>query len=104
VRLSNRGWAKGDEKIQVFYPAGDCQTGKIQVELFNRETRSWTAHPDHPFVDAGRCYWEATGSLFNEVRARCVELENGDVRDSSDWVVGADFEVPVDGSICSEDG
>ena len=103
VRLSNRGLAGSDGRVQVYYPPGDCQTGKIQVERFDRETRRWAPHPDHPLIDAGDCYWEDSGTLFNEVRARCVSLEEGNVRETSEWVVGADFDVPVDGSICSND-
>jgi hypothetical protein len=76
------------ESVTVMFPAGDCATGQLEVEVFDRASGSWRAHPSHPRLAAGRCVTEDSGTLLNELRVRCVDPRAH--RAPSEWIVGAE--------------
>jgi hypothetical protein len=76
----------------VFYPAGDCDGGQLEIQIFQRGdgggASTWVAHPEHPTIAPGTCQAEESGVLLNEIRVRCVDPA-GAQRPSA-WIVGAD--------------
>ncbi len=78
----------------VFYPAGDCPSGKLELEVWERgsegEGGRWVPHPEHPTIDADSCQPEDPGVLLNELRVRCVGSA-GSSDAASAWVVGVDL-------------
>lgn len=76
------------EQALVRYPAGDC-SGVLEIELFERASGSWRAHPTHPRLAPGACAQEPAGGLMNELRVRCADPEGA--RAPSEWVVGAEL-------------
>lgn len=91
--------AEASERVRVFYPAGSCETHRLQVERFHRSANRWIPHPEHPEVEAGRCYWEDESFLLNELRVRCVDP--GGAKNPSSWVVGVNLS-PTNVSVCDE--
>jgi len=75
------------ERVLVYYPPGTCPA-QLEIELFDRESGAWRAHPEHPRLPPGACAWEEPGSLLNELRVRCVDPSGA--RRPSEWVVGAE--------------
>ena len=77
--------------VMVLYPVGDCATGVIEVQVYQREGSApgWHAHTEHPRVRAGSIQHEDPSKLLNELRVRCVDPEG--VRPPSVWVVGARY-------------
>jgi hypothetical protein len=77
-----------EELVRVFYPRGDCETGIIELEIYDRSQPAWVPHPIHPRIEADTCQLEVAGILLQEIRYRCVDPE--DPERFSDWVDGAD--------------
>ena len=75
------------ETVSVFYPAGSCVTGVIEVQVWDRDGAAWVAHPEHPRVEAGTCQTERSDQLLNEFRVRCIDPDG--VKSPSEWVEGA---------------
>ncbi len=88
----------GAESVTVLYPAGDCATGRIDVQVFDRQSRVWGPHPEHPQLATGRCVSEESGVLLNELRIRCIDPSAQ--RAPSAWVVGAEVFRALDASEC----
>jgi len=88
--------------VRVFYPRGDCSTGIIEVEIFDRASERWKPHPAHPRVPAGSCQSEDPGVLLHEIRIRCVDPE-GTVGPSA-WRVGFDVYKPRAAPDCDQEG
>lgn len=78
-----------EERVLVYYPAGGCETGRIQIQVYDRETAGWKDHPEHPLVETGSCQLEVAHRLLNELRIRCVDPKGR--RAASDWVSGVDL-------------
>ena len=84
--------------MTVRFPPGECDSGWIEVEVFDRNRDAWVAHPEHPRIPAGECLVEDSGSLLNEIRVRCFDPSGR--RRPSLWVVGANVWKPVPGDEC----
>ena len=80
------------DSARVHYPAGACQTGELQVQLFDRASGEWRDHPEHARLAAGSCTRERAELLLNELRVRCVD-PSGRLA-PSEWVVGAGQRAP----------
>jgi len=80
--------AAARERVRVYYPPGAC-VGELEIELFDRASGAWRAHPEHPRLRPGACAWEEPGGLLNELRVRCVDPIGA--RGPSEWVVGAEL-------------
>ena len=52
------------DPVQVYYPAGQCETGVLEIELWHRASKAWRPHPDHPRIMAGTCQLEDAGDLL----------------------------------------
>ncbi len=74
-------------RVRVHYPAGACG-GELELEVFDRASGAWRAHPEHPRLPPGACAWEWPGGLLNEIRVRCADPAGA--RPPSEWVVGAE--------------
>ena len=90
--------AGDDPPVTVFYPAGGCETRRLEIEVFARATRTWAPHPAHPQIDADTCQPEDPGQLLNELRLRCIDPQGK--RAPSEWIVGADLARPADPGAC----
>lgn len=90
---------QAEERVLVHYPAGACETGHIQIEVFVRETATWIAHPEHPLVEAGSCQLEISYRLLNELRIRCVDPDGR--REPSEWVTGVTLRPRESASPCA---
>jgi len=84
----------------VFYPAGSCTTGWLEIQVWSREGEAdaWAPHPEHPRAQADRCHEERVDRLLNELRVRCIDPEGE--RTPSDWVVGAQVLEPRPSALC----
>ena len=87
-----------EDRVRVFYPKGDCETGWIDIEVYDREVETWRGHADHPRVATGTCQFEDPGVLLQEIRVRCVDPQNR-ARVSA-WRVGAEVFAPVNSGTC----
>ncbi|MCG8592030.1 MAG: hypothetical protein MJE66_22260 [Proteobacteria bacterium] len=83
----------------VLYPGGECETGWIEVERYDREIRAWRAHAHHPRVRADACRREDVSSLLNELRVRCIDPSGA--RPPSPWRVGAELQKPLSRDRCA---
>jgi hypothetical protein len=90
--------AGGDPRVTVFYPKGGCETGRIEIEVFVRATKTWAPHPSHPQIATDTCQPEDPGTLLNELRLRCIDPQGK--RAPSDWVLGADLASPAKPGAC----
>ena len=79
-------WAR--DPVLVYYPRRDCRGDRIELEIYDRDTGAWRAHPGHPRVPVDTCQVEDAGWLWNELRWRCEEPPDTDP--PSVWVVGLD--------------
>ncbi|HVN37455.1 MAG TPA: vWA domain-containing protein [Myxococcota bacterium] len=87
--------ARADEKsawahdpLLVYYPRHDCRGDRIELEVFDRDTRAWVPHPAHPRVPVETCQVEDAGRLWNEIRWRCDEPP--ETSPPSVWTIGLD--------------
>jgi len=87
------------EPVTVFFPRGDCESGVIEVQIYDRERRLWIPHSS-PRVRAGVCRTEDSGDLLNEFRVRCIDPSGR--RMPSRWVVGAEVFRTAPRSTCAE--
>jgi hypothetical protein len=92
------GFAPKDP-VQVFYPAGDCATGVIEIELFDRGAKQWAPHPAHPRIMADTCQTEDAGDLLNEIRVRCIDPASP--ARASAWMLGVQVWKPADAPGCA---
>jgi hypothetical protein len=92
--------AAAAEPVTVRFPAGDCSTHRIEVQVFDRDARAWQPHPQHPQLDTGRCIRMDSGVLLNELRVRCVDPK-GRLAPSG-WIVGAEVFQAGDASDCPD--
>jgi hypothetical protein len=86
------------DPVRVFYPAGDCSTGVLEIELWNRVVEEWRPHPAHARIMADTCQLEDAGDLLNEIRVRCVDP--GNPARASDWLTGVQVYEPADAPGC----
>jgi hypothetical protein len=86
------------DPVQVFYPRGACETGILEIELWNRVASEWGPHPAHWRVLADTCQEEDAGDLLNEIRVRCVDLANP--ARASKWRVGVEVYHPGEAPSC----
>lgn len=86
------------DPVQVYYPAGQCETGVLEIELWHRASKAWRPHPDHPRIMAGTCQLEDAGDLLNEIRVRCADPANP--ARASEWVTGVQVYQPADAPGC----
>jgi len=89
---------QAEEPVLVHYPAGACQTGRIEIQIWNRATAAWMEHPEHPLVEAGSCQLELAHLLLNELRIRCVDPDG--LREPSEWVSGVTLRPRASASPC----
>lgn len=68
-----QGSAWAADPLLVYYPRRDCRGEWIELEVFDRDSRQWVAHPAHGRVPVDSCQVEDAGRLFNEIRWRCEE-------------------------------
>jgi len=87
------------EPVMVYFPPGDCESGMIEVEIFDRTKNLWIPHSS-PRVKAGGCRTEESGYLLNEIRVRCIDPRGR--RMPSQWVVGAEVFRAAPSSACPE--
>lgn len=87
-----------EDRVQVFYPKGECETGLIEIEVYNRTTRAWQPHAEHPQIEADTCQREDPGVLLQELRVRCADPEHP--ARASEWRVGAEVFKPLASSQC----
>jgi len=67
--------AQPPDPISVFFPASECDTDVLEVQVWNRQLGEWQPHSEHPRIFANSCQVEDAGVLLNETRIRCL---NGD--------------------------
>ena len=84
---------------KVYYPRGACETGLLEVQVYDHQRRRWTAYPEHPRLQAGSCPSEPTSILANDLRVRCIDPDER--RTPSHWVVGGRGAVSSDRRRCS---
>jgi hypothetical protein len=87
---------------QVYYPRGRCETGLLEVQVYDRQRQRWTAHPEHSRLRTGSCHSEPMSILANDLRVRCIDPEER--RAPSHWVVGGRAAVSSDRRRCSGSG
>lgn len=98
------GWAESppvEDRVLVFYPKGDCETGWIDIEVYDRDIQTWRAHAEHARVATGSCQLEDPGILLQEIRVRCADPDNR--ARVSTWRVGAEVFAPVGAEQCPEE-
>jgi hypothetical protein len=83
---AQNAWAK--DPLLVYYPRKDCRGEWIELEVFDRDKKDWTAHPGHARIPVDSCQVEDAGRLFNEIRWRCEEPPG--TEPPSVWSVGLD--------------
>ena len=79
------GEDEGPSLGRVYFPPGDCTSGWIELEVWNRETHAWEPRPGEHRVRTGSCLEIDTGILLNELRIRCID-PSGE-REPSGWVM-----------------
>lgn len=70
------------DPVEIYLDGGDCDTGTIEIEVFERERAEWIPHPHHPLVAVPSCQSEDAGGLLNEFRWRCA---TGDPAAPAPW-------------------
>ena len=101
-------WAIGgdrvsaEERVHVFYPRGECETGVIEIEVYDRTSASWQRHATHWRVPADTCQAERAGVLLQEIRYRCVDPASPSR--ASAWTVGVDVYEGVSADRCAAKG
>ena len=82
------------DPIHVFFPRGPCESDHLQLETWDRYSRTWAPHPQHARIPVESCQIEDAGWLLNELRWRCE-----DVGIHNPWHVGLDvFDPAITGS------
>ena len=87
-----------EDRAQVFYPKGECETGVIELEVYERNTQSWRPHAEHPQIKADTCQWEDPGILLQELRVRCADPEQP--ARASEWLTGVEVFQPLSSALC----
>ena len=82
------------DPVHVFYPAGSCSSGVLEIELWSRAVAAWRPHPDHPRIMVDTCQLEDAGELLNEIRVRCIDPANP--ARASAWITGVQVYEPAD--------
>ena len=90
----------GEDQVLVFYPKGDCGTGWLDIEVYDRDIRAWLSHADHPRIATDSCQVEDPGVLLQELRVRCADPASR-ARVSS-WRIGAEVFKPVAAQKCQK--
>ncbi len=91
--LASAQTPSAEDRVQVFYPKGSCETGWIDLEVYDRDAQVWLPHPDHPRISVDTCQHEDPGILLQELRVRCADPANR--ARVSPWRVGAEVFKPV---------
>lgn len=86
------------DPVHVFYPAGSCSSGVLEIELWSRAVEAWRPHPDHPRIMVDTCQLEDAGELLNEIRVRCIDPANP--ARASAWITGVQVYEPADAPGC----
>jgi hypothetical protein len=86
------------DPVRVFYPAGDCATGVIEIELWDRAAKAWQPHPAHSRIMADTCQTEDAGDLLNEIRIRCIDPASP--ARASAWTLGVQVWEPAGAPGC----
>lgn len=86
------------DPVRVFYPAGECTTGVLELELWNRVVEEWRPHPAHARIMGDTCQVEDAGELLNEIRVRCIDPANP--ARASQWRTGVQVYEPSDAPGC----
>lgn len=86
-------------RVRVLLPAGDCPTGRLELQVFDREAQAWVPHPGHPRPRAGSCLEARADRLLSELRVRCIDPEGR--RAPSAWVEGVRLDAPADPAACA---
>ena len=77
------------EDAQLYFPPGACETGWLEVQIFDRAQGGFVPDPQHPRLRVGACARERMDRLLNEVRVRCIDPAGR--RPPSAWVSGVDL-------------
>lgn len=86
------------DRVQVFYPKGECETGVIEIEVYDRSTQKWQPHAEHPQIEADSCQVEDPGVLLQELRVRCADPKHP--ARSSEWLTGVEVFEPLANTRC----
>jgi hypothetical protein len=84
---------------RVYFPRGGCETGTIELQLYDRASASWQPHPERPRLTTDTCHELDPSSLLNELRLRCIDPA-GQAQPSA-WITG--FEVATTTLPCPTD-
>lgn len=79
----------GGTLVPVVYPKGGCQSGWLEVQVYDASSQSWRPHPDHPRIRTGACFREPSDILLTDLRVRCIDPRGR--RSPSAWVQGTDL-------------
>lgn len=86
-------------RVAILLPAGDCPTGRLELQAFDRASGAWVPHPVHPRPRAGSCLEVRADRLLSELRVRCVDPQGA--RRPSAWVQGVRLDAPADPAACA---
>lgn len=73
--ISSRGRCGSADLTTVLFDK-PCPTQVLEIEIWNRTTSRWELHPEHPRILSGSCQLEDPGYLMNEIRVRCLRLDD----------------------------
>lgn len=76
----------------VYFPAGECSTGKIEVYVNN------SPHPRYQFIDSNDCIEIEDNVARGTLRSRCVDMTGASL--PSDFVGAAVDRRPKSSSVC----
>ncbi len=88
-----------DDRVRVYYPVGECDSGIIEIEVFDRASGTWIQHPEHWHIVPGTCQLEDPGRLLQELRYRCADPKFP--ARNSDWIVGVEVFSPISEDACA---
>ena len=91
----------GEDQVLVFYPKGNCGTGWLDIEVYDRDARVWLPHAHHPRVATESCQVEDPGILLQELRVRCADPANR--ARVSTWRVGVEVFKPIAAETCKKE-
>lgn len=89
--VGGAAWSEppGPVRVPVVYPKGGCQSGWLEVQVYDAAAERWQPHPEHPRVRVGSCFREPSEILLTDLRVRCIDPSGR--RPPSPWVQGTDL-------------